>query len=171
MVSKVINFFPTLKYRVVSKVTILIIFFQRWNTAWSVYSPYNFCYAGLSYQMTTYVVIRSSGGRSPPVSPIFDFIPSFSALLEVDILLFQFKLFWILKLVSWPRNWPKMSKKSQNLRKIQFFEILTIFWLFFDIESLKFQNFWSVFTKFCPLTTRIGLGAIWSRTTGLVVVH
>ena len=33
------RYFPTLKYRVVSKVTIWIIFFQRWNTAWSLYSP------------------------------------------------------------------------------------------------------------------------------------
>ena len=35
--------------------------------------------------MTTYGVIRASGGRSPPVSAVFDFIQSFSALLKVEM--------------------------------------------------------------------------------------
>ena len=43
-----------------------------------------------SYQ---WCVIRSSGGQSPLVTPIFDFIPSFLVLLKVEILFFQFKLF------------------------------------------------------------------------------
>ena len=55
--------------------------------------------------MVTLVAIRSSGGRGPPVAAIFDFVQSFSALLKVEILLFQFKFFWILKLddITWQR--------------------------------------------------------------------
>ena len=83
--------------------------------------------------MTRYGVMRSAGGRSPPVTPSFDFMSSLSDLrLEI---FFQFKLFWIL--ISWP-------KIDQNHKICWKFNFLRFFGYFSTSSCLNFNFFCSL---------------------------